>query len=144
MFWMKLGGYGIIAIAGFLLAWRVNGWRNDSQELHAIKPAFEALVDSRNKANEEIQRLLLIDEGEMRRHAEALVALDRQRAETSRAWEAVKTLEEHIDVETGCPVVRLSDDWGVCFAAAAGGHPSDITSCEAARINGASASGSSN
>ena len=144
MFWFKLGGYGIVAIAAAILAWKVNGWHNDALDYRAIKPAFEALVASRAAANAEIERLLNIDESEFRKHAEALAALERQQAETERAWGQVRVLEESINAETGCPVVRLSDAWGVCFSAAAAGNAADVAACQAARGHGTIAANAGN
>ena len=125
LFWMKLGGYGVAALVAAIFAWMVNGWRNDALDYKAMKPAFESLVASRAAANAEVERLLVIDEAELRQHAEAKAALEAQHQETSRAWERVAALEETINAETGCPVVRLSDKWGMQFSAAATGSSAD-------------------
>lgn len=136
MNYLKLIGIGLalIAIAG--IGWKINGWRHDSAELAVIKPAYDGLLEKQRKANEKVEKLAPVDEAAGRKLAEVTAALTRQQAETSRAWGRVRALQETINAETGCPVVRLSDGFGMCLAAAATGNAADAAACQAGAGDG--------
>lgn len=129
------------AAALVVIGFKVNGWRNDSHELKRIQPAYEAFVKGQKKANERVEKLVPVDDQARRELAIAKSELQNQRAETSRAWGRVAALQETINAETGCPVVRLSESWGLCLAAAAGGDRADLAACQAAGGDGAVSAG---
>ena len=115
------GVVGGIAWAG----WTVKGWAEDSEELAIVKPKMEALEAAQKAANEKVIKQAPVDEKDRRELAETKAALEAARIERSRAWSRVAALQETLDEKTGCPVVRLSDDWGLQFVAAATGDPAD-------------------
>lgn len=131
----KLVGIGAVLLAASFAGVKVNHWRHDSQELASIRPLFDKLVDAQAKANKEVEEKAPVDEQARVELAAARVELDRARSETSRAWGRVRALEERTD-EAGNRVVRLSDGFGVCFAAAAAGVAADVAACEAAGSDG--------
>ena len=127
------GVVGGIAWAG----WTVKGWKQDSAELAIVKPKLEALETAQKAANERVIKQQPVDEADVKELVATKAALEAQRQETSRAWSRVAALKETINAETGCPIVRLSDDWGVCFAAALGGDRADAQACETVGSDGA-------
>ena len=112
---------GGIAWAG----WTVKGWAEDSEELAIVKPKMEALEAAQKTANEKVIKQAPVDEKDRRELAETKAALEAARIERSRAWSRVAALQETLDEKTGCPVVRLSDDWGLQFVAAVTGDSTD-------------------
>ena len=131
------GVVGGIAWAG----WTVKGWKADSAELAVVKPKLEAFEAAQKAANERVIKQQPIDEANIKGLVETKATIDTQDQKVSRAAERVKPLKETTDETTGCPVVRLSDGYGVCLSAAAGGDPADAQACEAAGGDGAVASG---
>ena len=129
------------AAALVVIGFKVNGWRNDSHELKRIQPAYEAYVAGQRNANRRVERQNAKTDQARRELAIARAEIQNQRAETSRAWGRVAALEETVNAETGCPVVRLSEPWGVCLAAAAGGDGADLAACAAAGGDGAISAG---
>ena len=115
------GVVGGIAWAG----WTVKGWKADSAELAVVKPKLEAFEAAQKAANENVIKQQPIDEADVRELIDVKAALETQRQETSRAWSRVAALKETINAETGCPVVRLSDDWGLFFSTATTGIPAN-------------------
>ena len=132
------GVVGGIAWAG----WTVKGWKADSAELAVVKPKLEALEAAQKAANKKVIKQQPIDEADVKELVETKATIDTQDQKVSRAAERVKPTKETTDETTGCPVVRLSDGYGVCLAAAAGGDPTDAQACETAGSNGAVAAGS--
>ena len=116
-----VGVVGGIAWAG----WTVKGWKADSAELAVVKPKLKAFEDAQAAANKKVIEQAPVDETDRRELAETKAALEAARIERSRAWSRVAALQETLDEKTGCPVVRLSDDWGLQFVAAATGDPVD-------------------
>jgi hypothetical protein len=132
----KLVGYGVAVLAIGALIWRVNVWHNGYVAYKQIKPAYDGLVENQRKSNEKVEKVAPIDEAARVQLAEDRAALEAERAKVSRAWQRVRAVQETPD-ETGHVVVRLSDAWGVCFAAAAAGNAADVAACEAGGGNGA-------
>lgn len=123
---------GAIAYAG----WTVKGWKDDSAAYRDMKPKYDVLVAAQAKANEKVEKLAPVDESAARELVEAKAVIARQAGELSRAWGRVRALQETPDEATGCPVVRLSDDWGVFFSATTTGIAPDPASGEADRGDG--------
>jgi hypothetical protein len=134
----------VAALVAAIFAWKANGWYNDSLELKVVKPALAAVVKELEEANAKIELVRPVDEGDRIELAAALALIDLQQEEVERAWSKVRSLEETIDADTGCPIVRLSYDWGVCFSAATAADPTDITSCKTLRGDGPPQEGTSN
>ena len=126
------GVVGGIAWAG----WTVKGWKQDSAELAIVKPKLEALETAQKAANERVIKQQPVDEADVKELVETKATIDTQDQKVSRAAERVKPIKETTDETTGCPVVRLSDGYGVCLAAAAGGDRTDAQACETAGGDG--------
>lgn len=135
--WIIVGVVVLLIVGG--IAWAgatVKGWKVGYDELAVVKPKLEAFEAAQKAANEKVIKQQPIDEAEVEKLVDVKAALEAQKRETSRAWGQVATLKETINAETGCPVVRLSAGWGVCFAAAAAGDPADVAACQAAGGDG--------
>lgn len=127
-----VGAVGLIAWGGAT----VKGWHDSHVELAIVKPKLKAFEDAQDAANKAVLKQAPIDEAERQKLAADRAALEAEKVEVARAWSRINAFEETPDVETGCPVIRLSDAWGVCFAAAAAGDPADVAACEAAGGDG--------
>jgi type II secretory pathway pseudopilin PulG len=135
--WIIIGIIVAAVVGG--VAWagaKVKGWQTDSHELAVVKPQLKAYQDAQKVANDKVLVQAPKDEAERRKLAEDQAALAAEKLKVARAWERVNAVEETTD-EAGNPVVRLSDGWGMCFAAAATGDPADVAACEAAGGDGA-------
>jgi hypothetical protein len=131
----------VIAVVGvvMLIAWagaKVRQWKYDSDELAIVKPQLEAFEAAQAAANERVIEQAPIDEAERVALAAERLALETEKAKIARAWGRIRAVQEVPD-EDGKPVVRLSDAWGVCFAAAAAGDPADAAACQASGGDGA-------
>ena len=126
------GVVGGIAWAG----WTVKGWKADSAELVVVKPKLLAFEAAQKAANERVVKQQPIDEADVKELVETKATIDTQDQKVSRAAERVKPIKETTDETTGCPVVRLSDGYGVCLSAAAGGDRTDAQACETAGGDG--------
>lgn len=124
---------GAIAWAGAT----VKGWKQGYDELAVVKPKLEALEAAQEAANKKVIKQAPKDESNVKELVDTKAALAAAQAEISRAWGHAADLEETINAETGCPVVRLSAGYGMCFSATAAGNPADIEACKAAGGDGA-------
>lgn len=129
---LVVGAVGLIAWGGAT----IKGWSVDSDELAVVKPQLAAFQAAQKAANKKVEKQQPIDAAEVKDLVDWKAKFEAQQKETSRAWSKVAALKETINAETGCPVVRLSAGWGVCFAAAAAGDPADVAACEAAGGDG--------
>ena len=135
--WIVIG----LLVAGVVgaIAWAgatVKGWHTDSIELAVVKPKLEAFEAAQTAANKKVIEQAPIDEAARVKLAEDRAKLDADKAKLARAWARLPAVQETTDEATGCPVVRLSDGYGLCYAAAAGGDPADFAACETAGGDG--------
>jgi hypothetical protein len=136
----------VVAVVGvvLLIAWAgatVRQWKYDSDELAVVKPQLEAYEAAQKAANDKVLEQAPIDAAAVKELVDTKAALEAEKLKTARAWGRVAVLKETINAETGCPVVRLSAGWGVCFAAAAAGDSADAQACQAAGGDGPVAAG---
>lgn len=124
----------LAAIAG--TGWVVKGWKDDSAAYRDMKPKYDVLVAAQAKANVKVEKLAPVDERAAQELVDAKATIVKQAGEISRAWGRVRTLQETVNAETGCPVVRLSDGYGVCLSSAAAGIAADAAACQAAGSDG--------
>jgi len=135
--WIKLVLIGLaLAVLVWFGTW-CRGIYEDAKAYRVMKPAYDALVEAQTKANKKVIAIAPMDEAARIELVATKAALQLQAIETSLAWGRVHALQETINAETGCPVVRLSDDWGVFFSIATTGNAADPAPSETDRSDGA-------
>lgn len=131
--------YGIagLAIAAFIggITIKVVGWRNDSIAYKVEHPRLVAYDKAVQESNGRVRKQMPKDAADREQLAMDRAAIATERAELARVWAHVQAIRNENDAN-GHPLVRISDGWGVCFAAAAGGDPADYLACKAARSDG--------
>lgn len=126
------------SIAGF--GWWVRSLQAKAEELDRIKPQYAAMLAAQNEANKKVKTQDPIDAAERTKLAEERARQEQERLAISREWARLRAVEEKPN-EDGTVTVRLSDAWGVCFAAAAAGDAADVAACQTAGGDGAVAAG---
>lgn len=110
-------------------------------ELKACEAAVATFKQAVEAANERVRKLNADGDADRRALAEAKARQEEADRKVSRLWGRIRALEETTDETTGCPVIRISTGYGVCFAAAAAGDAADVAACEAAGGDGSVPSG---